>query len=98
MIVAAAHRGQGLARTVVAEALAEGARIGRDYALLFCLEDRSGLYRKLDFSVLDSPLTVLQPQRYRRPAPARDVASAGGHAGVAAGRRRAPEPPVLRGR
>ena len=61
VIVAAAHRGQGLARTVVAEALAEGARLGRDYALLFCREDRSGLYRKLDFSVLDSPLTVRQP-------------------------------------
>ncbi|MGZ6617953.1 MAG: GNAT family N-acetyltransferase, partial [Solirubrobacteraceae bacterium] len=61
VIVAAAHRGRGLARTVVAEALAEGARLGRDYALLFCHEDRSGLYRKLDFSVLDSPLTVRQP-------------------------------------
>jgi ribosomal protein S18 acetylase RimI-like enzyme len=61
VIVAAAHRGQGLARTVVAEALAEGARRGCDYALLFCHEDRSGLYRKLDFSVLDSRLTVRQP-------------------------------------
>jgi GNAT superfamily N-acetyltransferase len=61
VIVAAAHRGEGLARTVVTEALAEGARLGADYALLFCHEDRSGLYRKLDFSVLDSPLTVRQP-------------------------------------
>lgn len=61
VIVAATHRGQGLARTVVLEALAEGARVGADYALLFCHEDRSGLYRKLDFSVLASPLTVRQP-------------------------------------
>jgi ribosomal protein S18 acetylase RimI-like enzyme len=62
VIVAAAHRGQGLARRVVEEALAEGARLGPEYALLFCHEDRSGLYRKLGFSVLESPLAVLQPR------------------------------------
>ncbi len=61
VIVAGSHRGQGLARTVVTEALAEGVRLGAAYALLFCHEDRSGLYRKLDFTVLESPITVRQP-------------------------------------
>ncbi len=61
VIVAASHRGQGLARTVVTAALAEGVRLGAAYALLFCHEDRSGLYRKLDFTVLESPITVRQP-------------------------------------
>ncbi len=60
VIVTAARRGQGLARRVVEEALDEGARLGPEYALLFCHEDRSGLYRKLGFSVLESPLAVLR--------------------------------------
>jgi ribosomal protein S18 acetylase RimI-like enzyme len=62
VIVAAAHRGRGLARAVVEAALTEGARLGPEYALLFCHEDRSGLYRKLGFEVIESPLEVLQPR------------------------------------
>jgi ribosomal protein S18 acetylase RimI-like enzyme len=62
VIVAAAHRGRGLARTVVEAALADGARLGPEYALLFSHEDRSGLYRKLGFEVLGSPIEVLQPR------------------------------------
>ncbi len=61
VIVAAAHRGRGLARAVVEATLDEGVRLGPDYALLFAHEDRSGLYRKLGFSVLPGPLEVRQP-------------------------------------
>lgn len=62
VIVAAARRGQVLARAVVEAALTEGARLGPEYALLFCHDDRSGLYRKLGFDVIESPLEVLQPR------------------------------------
>ena len=62
VIVAAAHRGRGLARTVVGAVLDEGVRLGPEYALLFSHPNRSGLYRRLGFAVLESPLEVLQPR------------------------------------
>jgi predicted GNAT family N-acyltransferase len=62
VIVAAAQRGRGLARVVVEAALGEGARLGPEFALLFAHADRAGLYRKLGFAVLQSPLEVLQPR------------------------------------
>jgi hypothetical protein len=49
------------ARAAVEAALADGAQLGPDYALLFAHENRSGLYRKLGFRELTAPLEVLQP-------------------------------------
>ena len=62
VIVAAAQRGRGLARVVVEAVLDEGARLGPEFALLFAHADRAGLYRKLGFAELQSPLEVLQPR------------------------------------
>ncbi len=61
VIVNAAHRGRGLAREVVESALGRAATLGPAFAFLFCHEDRAGLYRKLGFTDLAEPVTVLQP-------------------------------------
>ncbi len=52
VIVAAAHRGRGLARAVVGAALDEGVRLGPEYALLFCAPE---------------PLRPVPQARVRRP-------------------------------
>jgi predicted N-acetyltransferase YhbS len=61
VIVAAAHRGRGLARQVVGGALARAAGLGPAFALLFCREDRAGLYRKLGFADVADEVLVAQP-------------------------------------
>jgi predicted N-acetyltransferase YhbS len=61
VIVNAAHRGRGLAREVVEAALARAKTLGPRFALLFCHEDRAGLYRRLGFAELDVPVRVQQP-------------------------------------
>jgi predicted N-acetyltransferase YhbS len=61
VIVNADHRGRGLARRVVEEVLERADKDGADFALLFCLDDRAGLYRKLGFTEIAAPVTVDQP-------------------------------------
>jgi predicted N-acetyltransferase YhbS len=69
VIVAAAHRGRGLAREVIGAALARAAELGPALALLFCHDDRAGLYRKLGFADVEAEVRVRQPDGY---APMRD--------------------------
>jgi predicted GNAT family N-acyltransferase len=62
VIVNLEQRGNGFARTVVEAAIERAAALGPDYVLLFCHEDRSGLYRKLGFSFVTDEVTVEQPE------------------------------------
>ncbi len=64
VIVRADHRGHGLAREVVQVALATARTLGPAFALLFCLENRAGLYRKLGFAEVGSEVVVEQPDGY----------------------------------
>ena len=61
VFVTRAHRGHGLARVVVEAALERAARIGPDFAMLFCRDGVAGLYRKLGFELVERPVRVLQP-------------------------------------
>jgi predicted N-acetyltransferase YhbS len=61
VIVSASYRGRGLARRVVEVALARARRLGPRFAVLFCHEDRAGLYRKLGFVELLGDVLVEQP-------------------------------------
>lgn len=61
VIVNAAYRGRGLGREVVEVALARARTLGPGFALLFCHDDRAGLYRRLGFAGLDSEVVVRQP-------------------------------------
>lgn len=61
VIVTAPYRGRGLARAAVEAALARARRLGPAFAILFCHDDRAGLYRRLGFvDVLDA-VVVEQP-------------------------------------
>ncbi len=61
VIVTAAHRGQGLARRVLLEALRIAGTLGPSLALLFCHRDRAGLYARLGFVEAPRPVLVEQP-------------------------------------
>jgi predicted N-acetyltransferase YhbS len=61
VIVAVAHRGRGLARQIVGEALRLGATLGPDLAMLFCLPSRAGLYERLGFAAIEPPVLIHQP-------------------------------------
>jgi GNAT superfamily N-acetyltransferase len=61
VIVAAPHRGQGLATRVIVEALRRAATLGPDVAMLFCHRDRVGLYRRHQFVEIFPPVFVDQP-------------------------------------
>jgi GNAT superfamily N-acetyltransferase len=61
VIVNADYRGRGLARRAVEAVLERSAGGGLDLAMLFCLDDRAGLYRRLGFAEIDSPVTIEQP-------------------------------------
>jgi GNAT superfamily N-acetyltransferase len=61
VFVTRAHRGQGLGRVVVVAALERAARIGPEFAMLFCRDAVVGLYRKLGFELVEPPVHVLQP-------------------------------------
>jgi predicted N-acetyltransferase YhbS len=61
VIVNQRHRGRGLARRVVGLALERAQTLGPSFAVLFCHEDRAGLYRKLDFAMLEGEVLVQQP-------------------------------------
>ena len=64
VIVSAQHRGRGLAREVMAGALAKARSLGPEFAILFCFEDRAGLYRKLGFAPITAEVVVRQPDGY----------------------------------
>ena len=64
VIVNAEHRGRGFARQVVQAALTRAQSLGPALALLFCHEDRAGLYRKLGFLEIASAVVVKQPDGY----------------------------------
>jgi predicted N-acetyltransferase YhbS len=49
VIVNQRHRGSGLSLRVLEAALAKAAALGPDFVLLFCHDDRMGLYRRLGF-------------------------------------------------
>ncbi len=58
VIVNAAHRGKGLSLRVVEAALAKAATLGPEFSLLFCHEDRMGLYRRFGFEEVTSDVLV----------------------------------------
>jgi predicted N-acetyltransferase YhbS len=64
VIVRAPFRGRGLAREIVEAALAKGRRLGPPFALLFCLESRTGLYQRLGFTEVEGKVRVQQPNGY----------------------------------
>jgi predicted N-acetyltransferase YhbS len=64
VIVNARHRGIGLAREVVNAALAKAETLGPAFAILFCHDDRVGLYLKLGFREVPSEVRVGQPHGY----------------------------------
>jgi predicted GNAT family N-acyltransferase len=57
-------RGRGLARQVVEAALEKARTLGPDFALLFCHDDRAGLYLRLGFADVASAVRVEQPDGY----------------------------------
>jgi predicted N-acetyltransferase YhbS len=61
VIVSAPYRGRGLGRRVVEAALARARGLGPRFAILFCHEDRAGLYRLLGFVELVGDVRVEQP-------------------------------------
>jgi predicted N-acetyltransferase YhbS len=65
VIVAAPYRGRGLARRVVQAALARARTMGPAFVILFCHADRAGLYRRLGFAQITSPVFVQQPDGFR---------------------------------
>lgn len=60
VIVNAERRGRGLARCVVEEALARARAGGLRFVMLFCHPDRVGLYERLGFTTITSPVRVRQ--------------------------------------
>jgi len=64
VIVNAAYRGRGLARAVVTAAISKGATLGPRFMILFCHDDRAGLYRRLGFAEQERPVLVQQPDGY----------------------------------
>jgi predicted GNAT family N-acyltransferase len=61
VIVAAPHRGKGLANRVIVEALRRAATLGPSIAMLFCHRDRAGLYLRHQFVEISPPVFVEQP-------------------------------------
>ena len=61
VIVTAQQRGRGLGRQVMEAALAKARSVGPAFALLFCHDDRAGLYRKLGFAEVSGEVVVQQP-------------------------------------
>jgi predicted N-acetyltransferase YhbS len=65
VIVSAAQRGRGLSRDVLTAALDRAAALGPAFALLFCHDDRAGLYERFGFSTVPPPVLVEQPDGIR---------------------------------
>ena len=61
VIVARAHRGQGLMRRVVEAALELAATLGPERALLFCSEENSRRYARFGFQPLAAAVVADQP-------------------------------------
>jgi predicted GNAT family N-acyltransferase len=61
VIVAAAHRGGGMGRRVIAEVMERAGREGPRLAMLFCQEDRVSLYQRRGFVRIEHPVIVEQP-------------------------------------
>lgn len=61
VIVNAAYRGRGLGRRVVDAALGRARTMGPPFASLFCHANRVGLYGRLGFTEVTSPVSVQQP-------------------------------------
>jgi GNAT superfamily N-acetyltransferase len=66
VIVNQAYRGRGYAREVVEAAVSRARGFGPSFMLLFCFEDRAGLYRKLGFTEITDEVRVEQPGGYAR--------------------------------
>jgi predicted N-acetyltransferase YhbS len=64
VIVNSGHRGRGLARQVVEEALHRARAIGPPFVILFCHADRTGLYARLGFVEIADPVSVEQPEGF----------------------------------
>jgi predicted N-acetyltransferase YhbS len=60
VIVRADRRREGLGRRIVEAALARARALGPPFALLFCHEDRAGLYERLGFFRVRAPVEVAQ--------------------------------------
>ncbi|MFF8955595.1 GNAT family N-acetyltransferase [Streptomyces sp. NPDC014894] len=79
VVVAPDARGRGLARAVVAAAMAHARDTGAEYGLLFCLPERVPLYEHLGWRLVDGGLDVEQPGGpVRMPLPALWTPLAGG--------------------
>lgn len=61
VIVAAAHRGQGLGWSVISESIRRAGELGPGIALLFCRPDRSELYRRHGFAEVHRLVLAEQP-------------------------------------
>jgi predicted N-acetyltransferase YhbS len=64
VIVTAEQRGRGLARKVLAAALRKAKSLGPAFAILFCHDDRAGLYQKIGFTTVVDDVVVQQPGGY----------------------------------
>jgi predicted N-acetyltransferase YhbS len=58
VLVNQAHRGRGLSLRVVQAALDKAATLGPNFVVLFCHEDRMGLYRRFGFAEVRSEVLV----------------------------------------
>jgi predicted GNAT family N-acyltransferase len=63
VIVNAAHRGQGLSLPLIEAALAKAATLGPEVVLLFCYEDRMGLYRRFGCAEVTDVVQVRQGEQ-----------------------------------
>jgi ribosomal-protein-alanine N-acetyltransferase len=61
VIVTASHRGRGLGRRVISEALTRAEAMGPGIAMLFCRAEMAGLYRRHGFAEIPGPVFVDQP-------------------------------------
>jgi GNAT superfamily N-acetyltransferase len=61
VIVTASHRGRGLGRRVISEALRHAEAMGPEIAMLFCRPEIAGLYRRHGFAEVPGPVFVDQP-------------------------------------
>lgn len=61
-----------MAREIVHALLGRASDVGPAFAILFCHENRAGLYRKLGFAEVDAQVLVQQPAGYM-PIPQRTM-------------------------
>ncbi|HEY6399009.1 MAG TPA: GNAT family N-acetyltransferase [Solirubrobacteraceae bacterium] len=64
VIVNERHRGRGLARQVLQAALAKAETLGPAFVILFCHDDRIGLYLNVGFHEIRAEVHVKQPHGY----------------------------------